>query len=167
MKKLFPPKSFFQPLCALSIAFIGPAQGQTEGLKMLERANQRIVNIYTEELEHLIKTDPSLVIVDVRNEQEVTARGGMIDGSREIILPRGWLEFRAANDLPNKDTPIVVYCGINQRSPLAADQLQRMGYTNVKNYADGFFVWRDRGLRVKQIDRAPSSMLFRKAEKSH
>jgi rhodanese-related sulfurtransferase/glyoxylase-like metal-dependent hydrolase (beta-lactamase superfamily II) len=135
------------------------------GLEFLEVVNQRITNINTEELSRLIEQDPSLVIIDVRQESEVNGLGGMIDGRREIILPRGWLEFRMPNEVANKDTPIVVYCGINQRSPLAADTLQQMGYTNVKNYADGFFVWKEKGLPVKFTDYALDSMLFRKPEK--
>jgi rhodanese-related sulfurtransferase/glyoxylase-like metal-dependent hydrolase (beta-lactamase superfamily II) len=135
------------------------------GLEFLEVVNQRITNINTEELSRLIEQDPSLVIIDVRQESEVNGLGGMIDGHREIILPRGWLEFRMPNEVANKDTPIVVYCGINQRSPLAADTLRQMGYTNVKNYADGFFAWKDKGLPVKFTDYALDSMLFRKPEK--
>ncbi len=135
------------------------------GLEFLEIVKQRITNIDTEELSRLIEQDPSLVIIDVRQEHEVNGLGGMINGRREIILPRGWLEFRMPNEVADKDTPIVVYCGINQRSPLAADTLGQMGYTNVKNYADGFFAWRDQGKPVKFTDYALDSMLFRKPEK--
>ena len=127
--------------------------------------NQRIVNIDTDELQQLLDDDPSVVLIDVRQESEINAYGGMIDGHREIILPRGWLEFRMPNEVADKDTPIVVYCGINQRSPLAADTLLQMGYTNVKNYAPGFFEWRDAGYPVKQTDYALDSTLFRKPEK--
>ncbi len=134
------------------------------GLEYLEQVNQRIVNIHTAELERLIRSEPSLVVIDVRHESEVNARGGMIDARREIIVPRGWLEFRMPNEVPDENTPIVVYCGINQRSPLAAETLQRMGYTNVRNYAPGFFTWRDAGKPVKFTDRALDSMLYRKPE---
>jgi glyoxylase-like metal-dependent hydrolase (beta-lactamase superfamily II)/rhodanese-related sulfurtransferase len=141
------------------------SHGPLVGLELLEVVNQRITNIDTDELSRLIEEDPSLVIIDVRNESEVNGLGGMINGRREIILPRGWLEFRMPNEVADKDTPIVVYCGINQRSPLAADTLQKMGYTNVKNYADGFFVWKEQGKPVKFTDYALDSMLFRKPEK--
>ena len=151
------------------LASIGPANAQEAeplvGLEYLAQVNQRIVNIDTDELDRLIQADPSLVIIDVRHESEVNARGGMIDGRREIIVPRGWLEFRMPNEVADKDTPIVVYCGINQRSPLAAETLERMGYTNVKNYADGFFAWRDQGKPIKFTDYALDSILFRKPEK--
>lgn len=134
------------------------------GLDYLEQVNQRIRNIGTSELETLIAEEPSLVVIDVRHESEVNARGGMIDAGREIIVPRGWLEFRMPNEVPEKDTPIVVYCGINQRSPLAAETLEKMGYTDVRNYAPGFFEWRDLGKPVKLTDRALDSMLFRKPQ---
>ena len=134
------------------------------GLDYLEQVNQRIRNIGTADLEALIASEPSPVLIDIRHESEVNARGGMIDGHREIIVPRGWLEFRMPNEVPEKDTPIVVYCGINQRSPLAAETLGKMGYTDVRNYAPGFFEWRDLGKPVKFTDRALDSILFRKPE---
>ena len=162
-------KQIFRSVRFLLVFSVFPAFAQSNeplvGLEYLEQVNQQITNINTTELEQLIAQDSSLVVIDVRQESEVIARGGMIEAHREIILPRGWLEFRMPNEVANKDTPIVVYCGINQRSPLAAKTLEQMGYTNVKNYADGFFAWRDKGNPVKQIDHAPDSALYRKPEK--
>jgi len=154
-------------VCLALLPFAAGAQ-ETDplvGLEYLEQVNQRIHNIGTAELEALIAEEPALVVIDVRHESEVNARGGMIDARREIIVPRGWIEFRMPNDVPELDTPIVVYCGINQRSPLAAETLRQMGYTRVSNYAPGFFEWRDAGKPVKFTDYALDSMLFRKPEK--
>jgi glyoxylase-like metal-dependent hydrolase (beta-lactamase superfamily II)/rhodanese-related sulfurtransferase len=154
-------------VCLALLPFSTSAQETTPlvGFEYLEEVNQRIHNIGTAELEALIAEEPSLMVIDVRHESEVNARGGMIDAHREIIVPRGWIEFRMPNEVPDLDTPIVVYCGINQRSPLAAETLQKMGYTRVSNYAPGFFEWRDAGKPVKFTDRALDSMLFRKPEK--
>ncbi len=154
-------------VCLALLPFATSAQESTPlvGLEYLEQVNQRIHNVGTAELEALIAEEPSLIVIDVRHESEVNARGGMIDAHREIIVPRGWIEFRMPNEVPDLDTPIVVYCGINQRSPLAAETLQKMGYTRVSNYAPGFFEWRDAGKPVKFTDRALDSMLFRKPEK--
>jgi len=154
-------------VCLALLPFSTSAQETTPlvGFEYLEEVNQRIHNIGTAELEALIAEEPSLMVIDVRHESEVNARGGMIDAHREIIVPRGWIEFRMPNEVPDLDTPIVVYCGINQRSPLAAETLQKMGYTRVSNYAPGFFEWRDAGKPVKSTDRALDSMLFRKPEK--
>ena len=162
MKTFLPTKFLLLALVLTTVPGIASEHTPLVGLDYLAQVNQRIINIDTAELEKLIAEDPSLVIIDVRHEAEVNAGGGMINGRREIILPRGWLEFHMPNEVPDLDTPIVVYCDINQRSPLAADTLQRMGYTNVKNYADGFFAWRDQGKPIKFTDYALDSMLFRK-----
>ncbi len=161
----FLPRLLLWLLVAVPAATAADDSEPLDGLTYLEQVNRRIVNIDTAELERLIAAEPALVVIDVRHESEVNARGGMIDARREVIVPRGWLEFRIANEVPDRGTPIVVYCGINQRSPLAADTLQKMGYTNVRNYADGFFTWRDAGKPVKFTDRAIDSMLYRKPER--
>ena len=98
------------------------------------------------------------VLLDVRTPAEVAARGGTIKANNNLVIPRGWLEFRIADQAPEMKTPIVVYCGTNQRSPLAAATLQEMGYTDVRNYAEGFFVWRDQGLPVEAPDLALDSI---------
>jgi rhodanese-related sulfurtransferase/glyoxylase-like metal-dependent hydrolase (beta-lactamase superfamily II) len=165
MKTLFPAVSLILGQILLPSPAFADQHGPLVGLDYLAEVNQRIVNIDTAELEMLIDQQPDLVIIDVRHESEVNAPGGMIDARREIIVPRGWLEFRMPNEVADKNTPIVVYCGINQRSPLAAETLQEMGYSNVKNYADGFFAWRDQGKPIKFTDYALDSILFRKPQK--
>jgi glyoxylase-like metal-dependent hydrolase (beta-lactamase superfamily II)/rhodanese-related sulfurtransferase len=152
---------------ALSLLFQLPAvqaQNQPDGIELLKQINPRINNIVTFELQEQLASQPETVMIDVRTPREILLLGGMIDAPRSYNLNRGWLEFRISNLVPDKDTPIVVYCGINHRSPLAADTLMKMGYTNVKNYADGFFVWRDSGLPVEAPDLALGSMLFSKPQ---
>ena len=165
MNKRYPSLALVIPFFLTTMTANAQEPDRLVGLEYLEQVNQRIHNIGTAELESLIADEPTLVVIDVRQESEVNGFGGMIDARREIILPRGWLEFRIANEVPDKDTPIVVYCGINQRSPLAAETLRKMGYTRVSNYAPGFFEWRDAGKPVKSTDYALDSMLFRKPEK--
>jgi len=165
MKTILPIESLLLGLILVANPGIANQHTFLVGLDYLEEVNQRITNIDTDELVKLIEQEPSLVVIDVRHEGEINARGGMIDARREIIVPRGWLEFRMPNEVADKNTPIVVYCGINQRSPLAAETLQLMGYTNVKNYADGFFVWRDQDNPIKFTDYALDSVLFRKPQK--
>ncbi len=136
----------------------------TQGGTLLERVNARIGNIGTRELKVLIEEQPDAVLIDVRTPGEVTLMGGMIAAPRSYNIPRGWLEFRVQEIVPVKDDPIVVYCGINQRSPLAADTLLQLGYSNVKNYADGIFSWKSAGLPVESMDRALDSMLYSRPE---
>ena len=155
-------KAFYR-LIAIStgIAFASAqATGATSGRDLLQAANAQIYNISTLELEEQLAKRPDTVLIDVRTPAEVHLLGGMIDAPRSYNITRGWLEFRVGDTVPDLDTPVVVYCGINERSPLAAQTLMAMGYTNVSNYADGFFVWRDTGLPVEQIDKALDSMLF-------
>ncbi|MFO8152171.1 MBL fold metallo-hydrolase [Thioalkalivibrio sp.] len=127
---------------------------------LLDRAAATVPDIDTEELQELIASDPRHVLIDVRTQTEVALTGGMIRSHRTLNLPRGWLEFHIERELLDPDTPIVVYCGQNLRSPPAAMTLQQMGFTNVHNYPDGFFEWRDAGLPVWVADKAPESFLY-------
>ena len=130
----------------------------------LTQVNTQIRNLTTFELEEMLRDQPGTVLIDVRSPSEILLLGGMIDAPRSYNIVRGWLEFRVPDLVPDADTPIVVYCGINQRSPLAAKTLMDMGYTNVSNYADGFFVWRDSGKPVEAPDLALDSMLYSKPQ---
>ena len=123
-------------------------------------ASQRINNLSTAGLLEVLEQRPHSVLIDVRTPREIHLLGGTIDAPRSYNIPRGWLEFRIADRVPDRDTPIIVYCGINQRSPLAAQRLMQMGYRNVSNYSDGFFAWRDAGLPIEAPDEALDSMLF-------
>lgn len=134
------------------------------GRQTLERVNAEIDNITTTQLQEILEQHPNTVLIDVRTPREILLRGGMIDGPRSYNVPRGWLEFRVPDLVPEPATPIVVYCGINERSPLAAKTLREMGYTQVSNYADGFFAWRDAGLPVEAPDLALDTMLYRRPQ---
>jgi rhodanese-related sulfurtransferase len=56
------------------------------------------------------------------------------------------VELRIEETVPNVSTPIICYCGGGSRSALAADNLQKMGYTNVASMAGGFKAWKNEGL---------------------
>ena len=153
-------------LLILSLSFfISTSWAVSINFPTLEDIKKQINNISTEELQTLLKEDPKLVLIDVRTRNEIQTINGMIDAQQNINIPRGWLEFRITEVAPDKSTTIVVYCGTNQRSPLAADTLMKMGYHNVKNYADGFVDWQKKELPVKVIDKAPLSMLYSKPQK--
>lgn len=122
--------------------------GITGGKQLQAAAEKQITNISTADLQGAIESQPSLVLIDIRTPGEVKGMGGAIDAAQNINIPRGWLEFRVTKAAQDKDTPIVVYCGANVRSPLAAETLQQMGYTNVKNYADGYLGWKKAGLPI-------------------
>lgn len=135
------------------------------GEKMLEALAGEMKNIDTAALQKQLIDQPDTVLIDVRTADEIKNLGGTIDAYQNRNIPRGWLEFRVPEAVPDKDTPIVVYCGVNLRSPLAARTLSGMGYTQVSNYADGFFTWKEAGLAVELADRARESFLYERPRK--
>ncbi len=150
-------------IALLQVALASWASAETSSPdKLLKEVNARIKNITTEQLKAMLDKDRNLIVVDVRTEREVNIVGGMIGAPGTTIIPRGWLEFRIQDLVRNKDQPIVVYCGTNQRSPLAADMLTRMGYKNVMNYPGGYFAWKKAGLPVSSLDAATDTFLYSK-----
>lgn len=142
------------------------AEGESNyGLDKLTKVNASINNLDTAQLKALLDESPATWLIDVRNADEIDNLGGTIDAMRNLEIPRGWVEFRAEDAIADKDAPIVVYCGTNQRSPLTAATLKEMGYTNVSNYADGFFEWSKAGHPVTLKDKAPNSLLYSKPQK--
>lgn len=123
--------------------------GITTGAQLQTAAEKRTTVISTKELKKALDENLDMVLVDVRLPSEITSMGGAIKAPQNRNIPRGWLEYRITSVALSKDTPIVVYCGAGIRTPLAADTLQKMGYTNVKNYSAGFIGWRKAGLPVQ------------------
>ena len=80
-------------------------------------------------------------VLDVREADEVEQ--GIIPGS--VHIPRGFLELRIEDAIPDKDGPVVVYCAGGTRSVLAAKTLGDLGYTNVSSLAGGFSAWKGEG----------------------
>ncbi len=122
--------------------------GITTGEQLQASAEKRTKIISTAELKKALDEDLDMVLIDVRLPSEIKAMGGAIKAPQNRNIPRGWLEYRVTSAALSKDTPIVVYCGAGIRTPLAADTLQKMGYTNVKNYSAGFLGWRDAGMPI-------------------
>lgn len=101
-------------------------------------AKTRIREVTTGEVAARI-TNPAWpgVVIDVREQDEF--RAGHLPGSRGI--GRGILEYHIADEVPDTNREIVLYCRGGNRSALAADALQTMGYTNVLSMAGGYRQW--------------------------
>jgi molybdopterin/thiamine biosynthesis adenylyltransferase/rhodanese-related sulfurtransferase len=82
------------------------------------------------------------ILIDVREKDEWTE--GFIPGA--IWIPRGFLEMRIEDQIPEPSAEIVLYCAGGNRSALAARSLGELGYTNVKSMAGGFTAWKRAGL---------------------
>ncbi len=109
---------------------------------LVREAKSRIKEISPEQLKAMADKKESYTLIDVREDHEWAA--GHAAGATHI--GRGMLEFLIGDKVPQKDAKIVLYCQGGARSALAADSLQRMGYTNVFSLAGGFMAYRKLGL---------------------
>ncbi len=109
--------------------------------KLVSEAKQQITEISPQEASELAKSGGA-ALIDVREESEW--REG--HAARAQHLSRGMLEVEIEERIPNPDQAIICYCGAGGRSALAAANLQRMGYTNVKSMAGGMKAWKEAGL---------------------
>ena len=135
----------------LSVIVVPPpeAPALTQAARALvDAANAWVPQVGTAGLLAQLKAQPETVVLDVRTPAEVDD-SGHIAAPHFLNITRGLLEFRIEAAVPDKSTPIVVYCGVGQRSPLAAETLIKLGYTNVRNYRDGFVNWRRAGLPIE------------------
>jgi sulfur-carrier protein adenylyltransferase/sulfurtransferase len=131
----------------------------------LDEARRAIPEVSVEAVAARRTQGDEVVFLDVREQEEV--RTGAIEGA--VTIPRGFLEFRAAEHLPQTDTDIVVYCASGARSLLAAQVLRTMGYKHVASMAGGITRWqeagypvvRDRQLSAEQLERYSRHFLLR------
>ena len=115
-------------------------------LAIVDDAKTRVRECTVAEVEGRLARGERFEFVDVREDNEFAVeRAG---GARHI--GRGVLERDIERLIPDKAAPIVLYCGGGFRSALAADNLQRMGYTNVVSMAGGFRAWREADLTIEK-----------------
>lgn len=88
----------------------------------------------------------SFLLFDVREESEYAA--GHLPGAKS--LGKGIIERDIEMLVPDPDTEMVLYCGGGFRSALAADNLQKMGYTNVISMDGGFRGWKEANLPIEK-----------------
>jgi rhodanese-related sulfurtransferase len=84
------------------------------------------------------------VLIDVREDNEYSM--GHAAGAKH--LGRGIIERDIVQTFPDKSTELVLYCGGGFRSALVADNLQKMGYTNVWSMDGGWKAWKDSGAPI-------------------
>ena len=108
--------------------------------QLCDEAKTRIRETTTDEVEaRLANPHWGGVIIDVREQDEF--RAGHLPGARGI--GRGILEYHIADEVPDTEREIVLYCRGGNRSALAADSLRQMGYTNVYSMRGGFRAWNE------------------------
>lgn len=115
-------------------------------LKLAEEAKSRIKEISCQNVQARLHKGEQFHFFDVREDHEWQA--GHACGANH--LGRGIIERDIENLVPNKNEEIILYCGGGFRSALAADNLQKMGYSNVFSMAGGMREWRALELPTEQ-----------------
>ena len=110
-------------------------------LQLVEDAKSRIRQTTVQDVKKWLDAGKVFALIDVREDNEWAK--GHLPGSVHIC--KGVIERDIENAIPAKATPMVLYCGGGFRSALAADNLQKMGYTNVVSMEGGWRGWTDAG----------------------
>ena len=114
-------------------------------LKLVREAKSRIREVSVEETRTRISADEAVRLIDVREDNEWEA--GHAQGAHH--MGRGIIERDIEQLVPDKAAELILYCGGGYRSALAADNLQRMGYTNVYSMAGGWKAWKEAGAPIE------------------
>ena len=109
-------------------------------LQIVEDAKKRVREVSIDDIKSRLDRGDKFVLVDVREESEYA--NDHLPGA--IHLGKGIIERDIEERVPELNAPIVLYCGGGYRSALAADNLQRMGHTNVFSMDGGIRGWRER-----------------------
>jgi rhodanese-related sulfurtransferase len=108
-----------------------------EFLALAEAAREQVREISVEET--LKKVENGTPLIDVREDNEY--ENGHAKGATHI--GRGVIERDIIGKFPDKNQELILYCGGGFRSALAADNLQKMGYTKVFSMAGGWTAWQE------------------------
>ena len=121
-------KRFLISLLTVTLPFgcDGCSNGSSESYEQISGA----------EAKALMDSESGYIILDTREQDEYDE--GHIPGA--ILIPYGEIADRAEKELPNKDQLILVYCRSGRRSKIAAEELVKLGYTNVKEFG-GIIDW--------------------------
>ena len=109
--------------------------------KLVNDAKTRVRECNVQEVKKRLDVGEKFYLVDTREESE-WARGHLPGA---IHLSKGIVERDIEQKIPDKNAPIVLYCGGGFRSALAGDNIQKMGYTNVISMDGGWRGWTEAG----------------------
>jgi rhodanese-related sulfurtransferase len=116
-----------------------------EFLKLVDDAKSRVREVNVDEARRKLENGKAKLI-DVREESEWEA--GHARGAQH--LGKGVIERDIEERVPDKKAELILYCGGGFRSALSADNLQKMGYTNVSSMAGGWRAWQEAGAPVEK-----------------
>lgn len=121
-----------------------PVSGFNERLEQIKSEIEEtdVDSVFKSWLERAERDDVHLI--DVRERDEFV--DGHIEGA--TFVPRGLLDLKIENIVPNKDDKVILYCAAGTRSALAANTLEDLGYENVQSMEGGFGDWKEAGYPV-------------------
>ncbi|MFL5549316.1 MAG: rhodanese-like domain-containing protein [Gemmatimonadaceae bacterium] len=114
-------------------------------LKLVDDAKSRVREVDVDTTRRKLESGEATVI-DVREESEWAA--GHARGAQH--LGKGVIERDIEERIPDKNAELILDCGGGFRSALSADNLQRMGYTNVASMAGGWRAWQAAGAPIER-----------------
>ncbi len=109
-------------------------------LKIVNDSKSRVKETTVDDVKQRLDQGEKFVLVDVREESEFVK--DHLPGA--LHLGKGVIERDIEGRVPDLNAPLVLYCGGGFRSALAADNLQKMGYTNVISMDGGMREWREK-----------------------
>jgi rhodanese-related sulfurtransferase len=115
---------------------------------LVEDALTRVDEISADEVKEKLDNDEHFVLLDVREQDEWSS--SHIAGAE--YMGKGVIERDIEDEVKDQNKEIVLYCGGGYRSALAADNIQKMGYKNVKSLEGGFGTWTEAGLPIVKED---------------
>jgi rhodanese-related sulfurtransferase len=121
-------------------------QHSPQFLKLVNESKKRVKETNVTEVKQQMDSGKKFLLVDVREDHEWAK--GHLPGA--VHLGRGIIERDIENKVPDTATKIVLYCGGGFRSALVADNLQKMGYTNVESMDGGWRGWTEAGLPTQR-----------------
>jgi len=121
-------------------------QHSPQFLRLVNDAKTRVKQTNVAEVKRRMDSGETLLLVDVREDNEWAK--GHLPGA--VHMGRGVIERDVETSVPETGTKMILYCGGGFRSALAADNLQKMGYTNVESMDGGWRGWNEAGLPTEK-----------------
>ncbi len=115
-------------------------------LAIVNDAKKRVRECTVDDVKRKLDAGEKFALVDVREDKEWEAD----HLPHAIHLGKGVIERDVEKAIPDTSTEVILYCGGGFRSALAADNLQKMGYTNVISMDGGIRGWREKGLPLEK-----------------
>jgi rhodanese-related sulfurtransferase len=115
-------------------------------LKLVSDAKTRVKETKVADVKQRLQSGEKFILVDVREDNEWA--NGHLPGA--VHMGRGIIERDIETRVPEIATKMVLYCGGGFRSALVADNLQKMGYTNVESMDGGWRGWTEAGLPTEK-----------------